>query len=274
MSHQWLATYGALILGWDTPILEALSAWWRWATRIVHTAKTQPATFPWSQYQDPMWVHLFIHADTGLLKYVSHPTLSQCEYAVRRNGWSLEYVPLPMRTPEICMLAVCNSHYGMRFVPTHLQSTVVPVAEWRGIGSQHSIAMAAVLINGMALQHVAVQTPDLCWAALHSMAESLQYVREQTPEMCAYAVSRCPWMLPHVRKPTLQLQMSALRQYGFTLKHIPDPTPEMCLTAVQRWGEALEYVPVHLRTLEVCQAAVLESKEARQYVPDSILAEL
>ena len=50
--------------------------------------------------------------------------------------------------------------------------------------------MAAIKKNGLALEYVEDQTPEICMAAVQQDGEALQYVKDQTPELCMAAVQQ------------------------------------------------------------------------------------
>ena len=42
--------------------------------------------------------------------------------------------------------------------------------------------------DGLALEYVKEQTPEICWEAVRQNGLALEYVKEQTPEICLEAV--------------------------------------------------------------------------------------
>ena len=74
--------------------------------------------------------------------------------------------------------------------------------------------------DGLALQFVKEQTPELCLAAVKQNGYALRIVREQTPEIC----------------------LAAVKQNGYALRIVREQTPEICLAAVKQNGDALQYV--------------------------------
>ena len=44
--------------------------------------------------------------------------------------------------------------------------------------------------NGLALEFIKEQTPEICMAAVKQNGEALQYVKEQTEEICMEAINQ------------------------------------------------------------------------------------
>lgn len=64
--------------------------------------------------------------ESSKLKYVpgAYKTPAVCREAVKRNKWNLEYVPIEMRTKEICQFALNDGRYKeyiYEFVPTEIK---------------------------------------------------------------------------------------------------------------------------------------------------------
>jgi len=136
--------------------------------------------------------------------------------AVQRNGWALEFVPEPLRTPEICLAAVTLTGFALRFVPELLRTP--------------QLCLAAVTQNGWALRSVPkpLRTQELCRAAVQQDGDALRYVPEplRTPELC----------------------LAAVQKKGRALRHVPEAlcTLDLCLAAVAQNPQARQFVPDHV----------------------------
>lgn len=62
----------------------------------------------------------------------------------------------------------------------------------------------------------------------------LQYVKEQTPEICLAAIEQDEWALKYVKEQTPEICLAAVKQNGLDLEHVREQTLEICLAAVKR----------------------------------------
>jgi hypothetical protein len=90
----------------------------------------------------------------------------------------------------------------------------------------YDISMAVVSQNGLALQYVKEQTPELCMAAVSQNSLALEYVKEQTPELCMAAVSQNGWALKYVKEQTPELCMVAVSQNSLAFQYMKEQTPD------------------------------------------------
>lgn len=59
--------------------------------------------------------------------------------------------------------------------------------------------------NGLALQYVENQTPEICLAAVRKNGRALQHVKNQTPEICLAAVRQNPKIEQKIDRHTAAL---------------------------------------------------------------------
>ena len=118
----------------------------------------------------------------------------------------LHYVPKPLRTLDLCLLAVARDGGALRDVPQELlQHDICLTAVknyWNALGDvplslrNREICDAAIAENGLALQFVPrpLVTPELIWKALKTASSALQFVPVElrTAEVCQYACRRDP----------------------------------------------------------------------------------
>jgi len=72
--------------------------------------------------------------------------------------------------------------------------------------------MTAVTQNCLSLEHVHIQTPEICLRAVMQNGYALKYVRVQTPEICLAAVRAHRAAFEYVK------DKESLRKYGFLAK--------------------------------------------------------
>lgn len=114
----------------------------------------------------------------------------------------------------------------------------------------------------------AVQTPELCLAAVQKNGFVLEFVKEQTPEICLAAVKRNGLALQFVKEQTPEICLAAVQKNGEALQFVKEQTSEICLAAVKRDGWALNYVKE--QTHEICFAAVSNEPDAFDFVDPSL----
>ncbi|MDR1897071.1 MAG: DUF4116 domain-containing protein [Prevotellaceae bacterium] len=123
--------------------------------------------------------------------------------------------------------------------------------------------IAAVKKNGLTLQFIEEQTPEICIEAVKQNGWALNFVKEQTPEICMAAMKQNGWALIHVKKQTPEICMTAVKQSGWALNFVKKQTPEMCMEAVKQNGWALKFVKK--QTPEICMEAVKQNAQAAQF---------
>tara|TARA_R110002153_G_scaffold273997_3_gene446428 strand:- start:51486 stop:52040 length:555 start_codon:yes stop_codon:yes gene_type:complete len=99
--------------------------------------------------------------------------------------------------------------------------------------------LAMVKRNGMDLEFVKYQTPQICLAAVMQNGSALKFVQNQTKKICMVAVT----------------------QNGRALKYVKDQTEKICMVAVTQNGLALEYVKY--KTRKLCNAAIYQTHQHR-----------
>jgi hypothetical protein len=176
--------------------MEAMSAYWSWVSTIVEYYQADPDYFPWDKYQETSVITLILRLNAAELLHVDHPTPQQCLLAVRNCSAMLGTVPIPLRTPKMCMIAVQD--------------------------------------NGYNLSWIVDQTPELCLMAVQSKGQALEWVIDQTPEICLAAVTNDGCALEYVMVPTLAICLAAVRQNKKALHWVPKRfrTPELLALTV------------------------------------------
>ena len=136
-------------------------------------------------------------------------------------------------------------------------------------GLTYEEVIRAVEKNGLALQYLQQQTPEICLAAVKQNGLTLYLVEHQTSEICLAAVKESGLALSYVKDQTPQICLEAVKQSGIALHYVQHQTPELCLEAVKQNGYSLRYVKV--QTPELCLEAVKRDIDALGYVKKSHL---
>lgn len=127
--------------------------------------------------------------------------------------------------------------------------------------------------NGLLINYVKEQTPELCMLAVQQNGFALKYINNKTIELCMLAVQQNGIALEYV--PTeLQndsakhcLYELAVQQNGLALEYVKEQTYEICKLAVQEHGFSLYYVNEQFKTIELCKMACEQDEEAICHVP-------
>ena len=158
---------------------------------------------------------------------------------LKEGALTFDCVPIEMRTPQVCLAAVQQNGYAIRFLTEAQRSP--------------EVCLAAVRHDGRAIEHLteAQRTPEICLAAVSGWGDAIRFLTEaqRSPEVC----------------------LAAVQQFGDAIQHLTEAqrSPEVCLTAVSRWGPAIQHLTEAQRTPEICLAAVKEWGFAIQYLTDA-----
>ena len=125
---------------------------------------------------------------------------------IRRDGVLLRYVEVENKTVEMCLEAVKENSYALRYIKE--------------------------------------PTNELCLEAVRNNGYALQYINNPTEEMCLEAVKNSGDALAYIKNPTEEVCMEAVKKYGQALRYVKNPTKKTCLEAVKQSGYALQYVPL------------------------------
>ena len=176
--------------------------------------------------------------------------------AVRDWGDNLKYVPIELRTPELCKVALENDELAFRWIPNHLKTIPMcldvvtkNVFMFKYVPDEFKtleICNIAVKQNGMALGYVPVplRTEDLCLEALKTtdlFPGVLEHVPEhlKTEKMCWVAINQNISELQYVPKELITSYMIAklIKMEDSSLLHyLPEEfiTLQMCEMAVEK----------------------------------------
>lgn len=181
--------------------------------------------------------------------------------AVANCGEALGFVPVADRTPEICDIALNRNPIALMWIPEHLRTA-----------ERCATSIAGSQYNTLRYVPAALQTTEMCLAAVRSRPQLLADVHVQTPEICLAATEngKC-YVLRNVRDHAAVLAQYpdfysiAIRQHPYDIADVPEQTSELCLLAVSVWGQSLRYIKEP--TYEVCLVAVQHDPRALRFVP-------
>ena len=105
-----------------------------------------------------------------------------CLAAVQHHGFALQFVPEPMKTPEIILAAIQQHGYALRYLPYDKRTP--------------ELCLLAVKNHGLSLEYVPehIKTPEICLAAVQQNGYALKYVPEhlQSGEIIQAAITQNP----------------------------------------------------------------------------------
>jgi hypothetical protein len=132
-----------------------------------------------------------------------------CMDSIEKNGLNLQHIPVPLRTPELCLAAVRQNGLALEFVRNQTPR----------------ICLEAVQQYGLSLYFVREQTEEICMAAVLKDPNSIKWVSKKTPEICKAAVSRDKFVFYLIKDPVEELSKFAEAHHGCKF-FINKPNPE------------------------------------------------
>lgn len=184
---------------------------------------------------------------------------------------------------EMETIYFCDKKY---FVPLYTEVCVgqkilvskgVPVIKYHD--KVYESNLAAVKLDGNALQRIKNQSFEMCFYAIIQNPSALQFVKHQTVNLCIVAVENDVNALQYVQKDVLhdvhlaivktngcalkyikhqdqyaKLCQIAIKQNYKSFKYVSEQTEKMCIYAVKQNGLNLEYVKN--QTDKICFAAI------------------
>lgn len=142
-------------------------------------------------------------------------------------------------------------------------------------GQTLAVCMAAVKTDGLALRHVAVQTPEMCRAAIEQNQNAKKFARIPEPIYMEELDYRLPekikgygYTLRGAKRQPESFCLEAVLSNGDALRFVREQTPLVCWAAVMKSGTAVQYVKN--QTPEICLAAVRNSGLALRFVRDQL----
>ena len=187
----------------------------------------------------------------------------------------LDMIPEDKRTLDLCMRAVSDYVYNLKYVPDRFKTVDLLKKAFSGIKARDTF------VNGRyGLFYVADQfkTPEICELAVIQDAFNFRYVPDdwKTPDMCRRAVLADAFMIRDVPPALVTYDLCKLVVKGMKtsalFNDIPDQfkTEELCFIALEnKSGSAgfFQKLPTHLKTRDVCVRAVIRSSDALRFLP-------
>jgi hypothetical protein len=135
-------------------------------------------------------------------------------------------------------------------------------------------ALAAVSINGHALQFVTCHTPEIVLAAVLQNHFAIMHTNNQTQEASLAAVSKSGYILKHITNQTPEIALAAVTQNGYAIRHVQDETPEIAKAAVVGYPAVIEFVKnqTHELSLNAVSRDGILLKHIRNQTPEIVFA--
>ncbi|MCC0726694.1 DUF4116 domain-containing protein [Clostridioides sp. ZZV14-6045] len=183
---------------------------------------------------------------------------------IKRYPWELEFAD--KQTYEMCVEALRRD--GMLL--EHVKFDELNLTKEQ----LYNLSLIAVKQNGLALQFVKEQTPEICIKAVRDDGRALQFVKEKTEEICIEAVKQNGRALKYVNNQTDEICIEAVKKNGSNLYCVKNQTPEICIEAIRqkgwalmdvKWGE-LEGKFSKEQLDEICVYALKQDKHLIKYI--------
>lgn len=185
----------------------------------------------------------FINQGNGIrLNEVPRTYLTEelCINALIQFGWVLKFIPKNFRTDKILRTAVIKDGTAIQYIPEEERT--------------YSLCLAAVINNGWTLKFVPkkYRTKKIYEEAVISFGNSLEYVPQQyiTEKLCTQAVYSS----------------------GSALRYVPKKyrSKKLCLRAIKNHEGIFHSIPEEYKTPEFCQMAVHLNDKVKYYLPSDI----
>ena len=196
-----------------------------------------------------------LHSDQSLRADLSLAEIYRAR--VRLDGRAIADVPDSARNQELCLEAVKNDPYAVKFLS---RSQCTP-----------EVCLEAVRGNGWVIEHLSMaqRTPAVYLAAVTQCGAVIKYINEasRTSEVCLTAVRQQGAIVRYIgdAQRTHEVCLACVAQDGDAVEHLTDAqrTPEVCLTAVRQESYAVTSLTAEQRTPEIWMAAI------EQFLPTS-----
>lgn len=183
------------------------------------------------------------------------------EFISQGNGIRLNEVPRIYLTEELCLNAIDQFGWVIKFIPENLRT--------------EKILKASVLKDGTALQFILEEkkTYDICLTAVTNSGWSLKFVPEKFKNREIYEKATISYgsnleVVPQ-EYLTKKLCTQAVYSIGYALKYVPKKyiTKKLCLRALRKYEEIFHIIPNEYKTPEFCQMVVQINDKVKYYLP-------
>lgn len=210
------------------------------------------------------------------LQHIKKQTLELCLRAVRANGFALQYVKIAPND-EICLEALKENPKAERHITDASEEFWLKAArqDWhfldKLIDQPFDVCLDALKQSHEAYNLIDNPTGDLLNAALSYNGHVLKYIDNPSEEQIMTAIRQNGQALQYVpkHKQTPEMQIEAVKNFGPIISEIDNPTEELQIIAVTQDGTNLQFIKEDALSVKACLTAVLSSKEAREYIPES-----
>jgi hypothetical protein len=182
--------------------------------------------------------------------------------------------------PIICEAVLCDESVvfkGGRKIKTDrfILQNPLPVRVFMSQQNEETL-IDYVYDDGLALEYIDEQTPDICLLATRQNGRAIQFVKNPSPALWLEAVKQNGRALQHIPVQSQPLCMAAVKQTGYALRYVKKQDASLCMMAVHNNGLALKHVLC--QTPYICKVACEQNGFALQFVrrqtPDIVAAAL
>ena len=213
-------------------------------------------------------VEFAVKKDGLSLQYVKEKFIDQelCDIAFEQNPDAIRFIPERYISVEQCYIALRYKSYNFKDVPKKFISS--------------KMCMKAIECNGVLLEFVpeGLVNKEMCITAVKNNGIAIQFVDDQfmDQEICDIAIKESMDAFPFIppRFMNKALCTDAFNYNTDYLQYIPKKyhTASMIATALEKNGSLLKDVDDELKTPELCEIAVGNDIMAVQYVPKSMFS--
>lgn len=175
---------------------------------------------------------------------------------IQLDGSNLQDVPYYFRTPEICMIGLDKGNH-IRSVPDSIVT--------------YEMYKRSVIANKTNFIHIPNNniTIELCYLFLNSFST----VENSVDKSLDKSVDKLHNIEDNIEDDIEYNIMYNIMCLRFGIYKISDIflNAELCITIVKISGTLLDLLPLHLRTYEVCLAAINQDEMSIKYVPSGVM---
>lgn len=194
------------------------------------------------QYKTEEMSLKLIKRDCRNILFVDDQTENICINAVQKDGLMLEFVK--NQTDKICLEAIKNNVEAFKFVKNKtldfcmqaykLNNEILRLPDFLKIVCNDINSLTDILkINGLAIQYIQNQTPELCLLAVNNNGLAIQYIQNKTPELCLLAVKNNGLAIKFIENQTEEICIEAVKHDGTLLKFVKRQSELICIESVK-----------------------------------------
>jgi hypothetical protein len=187
-------------------------------------------------------------------KFLKNPCEDACIAYVCIKGMNLQYIPEEYQTETICMMAVSETAYAIRYAKVQNEDICETVCNFSANLIEHcKVRTQAMLIkvcgsSGIQLSELTTEekTPEVCLAAVNNWGSALEHVPTQTPKICLAAVKNCGGAFKYVKDEFKTAEMSdmSVTHMGCNIQYVKKEhqTDELCIKAIDKVSYNIKHI--------------------------------